>query len=221
MNEDKKQSSKLFVFFEWVFAFLIINILTLCLVIPIITIFPAITAAYATMKESIEDSPYQVFRAYFRNFAKYSEKSFIVGLIITFIGSIARVSLWFYMTKVGSENILGQAGFWVMVVVLIILVFTILHLPLLIITFPSLKTGELFRTSLYICFRYFWVTFGMLLMLILMIIGVYLYYIWFFIGLSLPIFLTLQISRSSYYYLKHIDLEKIVHQVDIEEENNE
>ena len=45
---------------------------------------------------------------------------------------------------------------------------------------------------------------------IIMLIGVLALPIWVVIGLSLPIFLSIKLTDATYYYLRKIDLEKII-----------
>ena len=78
-NIDKKYSSKLYRFFDLLYHLLVINILIIIISLPIVTCFPAIVAATATIKNDLEET--NVFKAFFRNFKKYFFKSFVLGLI--------------------------------------------------------------------------------------------------------------------------------------------
>ncbi|MFR7880438.1 MAG: hypothetical protein ACLU5J_02405 [Christensenellales bacterium] len=49
-NIEKKYSSKTYRFFDLLYKLLVINLLIIILSIPVITIFPAIVAATATIK---------------------------------------------------------------------------------------------------------------------------------------------------------------------------
>ena len=52
-NPDKKYSSKLYRFFDLLYKLLVINISMIILSLPIITMFPVIVAATATLKNNL------------------------------------------------------------------------------------------------------------------------------------------------------------------------
>ena len=111
-----------------------------------------------------------------------------------------------------------------------VIVITILsvHLPLLVVTFESFTVGEIYKTSLYVTFRYFLTTL-ILFVLQVLIIGTFIFCmfdprvlaIWLLVGISLPVFLQVKVTAAIYYKFSQIDFEKIMHQLDEEEEDDE
>ena len=75
-NIEKKYSSKTYRFFDLLYKLLVINLLIIILSIPVITIFPAIVAATATIKNNITETA--IFKPYFKNFKTYFWKSFLM-----------------------------------------------------------------------------------------------------------------------------------------------
>lgn len=218
MDVEKKYNSKAYRVFEWLFMLLITNICTILLICPIITSLPAITAMYATIKDSVSSGPYQPLKSYFKNFLKYSEKSFFVELVLGGVIVIAVIGVWFYNKRIGEGAIFSNFGFWVMMFFILIAVILLLHMPQLIITFTNLKTKELIKTSFYISFRYLGVTAVAFALLLVSIFGLAAAPIWFLIGLSGPAFLIIKFSEPLFYRLNKIDFERIMRQVDEEEE---
>ena len=51
MDQDKKVSSKTFKFFEWLFALVVTNLITIFLIVPIFTAFSAITTLIEVLKD--------------------------------------------------------------------------------------------------------------------------------------------------------------------------
>ena len=171
------------------------------------------------IKESITDGPYQPLKSYFKNFLKYSEKSFLVELVLGGIIAVAVIGVWYYNGKIGSNQILSNVGFWVMIFFILIAILLLLHMPQLIITFKNLKTKELIKTAFYITFRYLGVTGVAIVLFLISIFGLVAAPIWFLIGLSGPALLIIKFSEPLFYRLKKIDFERIMRQIDEEEEN--
>ena len=221
MDIESKYNSKGHRFFEWLFMLVFVNILTILFLIPIVTILPAITAMYATIKDSIAEGPNKPVRTYFKNFMKYSEKSFILELIVGFILIVAGISVWYYYGKIGAGELLSNVGFWVMFIFIIILLMMVLHIPQLIVTFESFKARDILKTSMFIAFRYLGITMIALVLLVISIVGIVAAPIWFLVGFSGPAFLVIKVSEPLYYRLNKIDFEKIMSKLDEEEENDE
>ena len=222
MSLEKKLNSKTYRFFDYLFGLVIVNLFTIILSIFIITLLPAFTAAYQTISDFKDVGPTKVFRMYFSNFKKHLEKSFIIGLFIIIIIVIASFSMYFYSRHFEATNFVGQAGYWIMLVVLLLLVLFSLHLPLVMVNFQSFGIMDTIRISIFICFRYFISSLIILGMNIVMLIGVLAFPIWVVIGLSLPIFLSIKLTDATYYYLRKIDLEKIIQKAkEIEDEEDD
>ena len=96
------------------------------------------------------------------------------------------------------------------------------------VTLESLTVGETYRTGFYVSIRYFLTTL-ILFVLQVLIIGSFIYCmidprflaVWLLVGISLPVFLQVKVTAPIYYKFSQIDFEKIMHQVDEEEESDE
>lgn len=232
VDYEQKLSSKPYRFFDQVYRLLVINVITIVLGITLIGLFPAFVAATATLKQG---NQMNVFKQYFKNFLRYFKKSFFVGLILLILYLVVCYAVYFYATSVVEDVkdfdwtlLFVNAGFIVCGVALIIITILSVHLPLLIVTFEKLTVGEIYRTSFYITFRYFLTTL-ILFVLQVLIIGTFVYCmfdprvlaIWLLVGISLPVFLQVKVTAAIYYKFSKIDFEKIMHQVDEEEEDDE
>ena len=176
-----------------------------------------------------------VFKQFFKNFLHYFKKSFFVGLILLILYLVVLYAFYFYATSV-VENpadfdwtlLFVNAGFIVCGVAVIVITILSVHLPLLIVTFESFTVGEIYKTSLYVTFRYFLTTL-ILFVLQVLIIGTFIFCmfdprvlaIWLLVGISLPVFLQVKVTAAIYYKFSQIDFEKIMHQLDEEEEDDE
>lgn len=196
------------------------NLSTFFLCLLVVTFLPAVTALNATIKYDMDEV--NPFKAYFKNFKKYFKKSFLINLLLLLIIGIVGFAFYFYAYNDIKDNvneIISQMGIIVMIILGIILIMVCVHIPLIIITFKSLTVGEIIKTAFYISFRYFLTTLILFGMFVLKIVGIIAFPIWIIIGISLPTFLGVKLTKPVYYKFEKIDLEKIMHEV--EEEINE
>ena len=217
-NIEKKYSSKTYRFFDLLYKLLVINLLIIIISIPVVTIFPAIVAATATIKNNITETA--IFKPYFKNFKTYFGKSFLMGLffLLSFAAGIYGYFFWSYQDFGNSEMM--EIFFYILIVVivicLIVFTFIIVHTPLLIITFNKLNNIQIFKTSMYVSVRYFLTTL-LMLFAVIVIVGVlvlclfvpWVLGIWMIIGISLPLYLVIKITTPIYYRFAKIDFEEI------------
>lgn len=222
MDYNKKMNSKFFLAFEWIYRLVVINLFTLLFICLIFTGIPGIVAAHATLKRGLSET--SVLKAYFRNFKKYFWKSFFVGLILIVVMAVIIYAFCFYSYQEAQwefDTIAFQMGIVVMIMFALVLALLCVHIPLIIITFPRLNVWEVYKTAFYVSFRYFLTTLILLAMLILEIIGVIAAPIWLLIGISLPMLLGIKLTAAVYMKFEMIDLEKIIKNVEEEEDEDE
>lgn len=218
MNYEKKMNSKVYIFFDWLYKLLIMNVFTLIFMCLIVTFLPAITAMNATIKYDINDTG--IFKNYFSNFKRYFLKSFLIELLFLVVIGIVGYAFYFYsygifdMDSYKTFKIIFQVGIVVMLLLGIIVLMMSMHLPLLIITFEELTVIETIKTAFYIVFRYFLTTLILLAMFVIKVVGTIAAPIWLLVGISLPTLLGIKLTYPVYYKFEKIDLEKIMHQVE-------
>ncbi len=222
MDFETRMNSKPRRFLDKVYGFVLANFLTILLSIPILTMFSALTTNLAVIMDVKENGSKGVFKLYFKLFWKNIEKTIVIGIILVLVITLASFSMYFYRTKLSETNIFGQIGYWVMLLISIIVLLFSLHLPLIIVKFPSLKFMDTIRLSLYVCFRYFLYTLIILIFVVIMIVGVIALPLWIFFGISIPQFFIEKFTQPMYIYLKQIDIEKIMakaKEIEMEEED--
>lgn len=232
LDYEQKLNSKPYRFFDQIYRLLVLNVITIILGATVIGLFPAFVATTVTLKQG---NQMNVFKQFFKNFLRYFKKSFFVGLILFIVYLLDIYAIYFYAkSEVIDPNpqnftlLFVNAGFLVSFIAFFIITILSVHLPLLIITFEKLTVGEVYRTSFYVTFRYILTTL-VLLVLQVLIIGSFIYCmidprflaVWLLVGISLPVFLQVKVTTPIYFKLSQIDFEKIMHQVDEEEEEDD
>lgn len=228
-NSQKKYNSKLYRFFDMVYRLLVVNIITIIISLPIITLFPSIVAATKTLKDNMSDG--SIIKSYFKNFGKYFFRSFKMGIVVILIYGAGAYGYFFWTFLIDYEQnpameVVAQVGIPVIVICLIIFTFMIVHIPLLMITFEKLTNGEIFKTSLFVSVRYFLTTLLMLFSVVL-IVGILLLSmitpgilaVWMILGISLPMFIIIKVTTPIYYRFAKIDFKKINDEVERDLEN--
>ncbi|MCI6508044.1 MAG: DUF624 domain-containing protein [Bacilli bacterium] len=225
MDYEKKVNSKLYRFFDFLYKLLIMNLLTFFLSLFVFTLFPAVVALNATIKNDIDEP--NPFKSYFSNFKKYFKKSLFIGILLLVLIAVVGFAFFFYSYNQPNveENakktmeVIFQMGIVVMVLLGIVILMVIVHIPLLMVTFESLTCGELIKTAFYVSFRYFLTTLILVGMFAIKVVGILAFPIWILFGISLPTFLGIRFTKPVYYKFEKIDLEKIMHEA--EEDINE
>ena len=227
-NFEKRYTSKLYKFFDLLYKLLVINISIIILSLPIITMFPIIVAAHATIKNDLQQS--SIFKSLFINFKKYFKKSIKMGMCLLIGFSVGIYGYLFWSFQDFNNNytmeLIAQIAIIVLIVCLIIFIFIIVHIPLLIITFEKLDNYQIFKMSLYVSIRYFLTTIIMLFsvvfvlgILFLCLIQPGILAIWMIFGISLPMYLVIKFTTPIYYRFAKIDFKKITDQIEEELKN--
>ena len=83
MMDDKKiMNSKVWIFFDWVWRLMVLNVLVLITSIGVITIVPAICAAFKSIKDTKENYTPNIFKNYFINFRYLFRDTFAFSIIL-------------------------------------------------------------------------------------------------------------------------------------------
>ena len=82
MDDKKLSNSKLWIFFDWVWRLMVINVLTIVTSIGIITIMPAICAAFKSIKDTKENYSSHIIKDYYKNFIYLFRDTFGFSIIL-------------------------------------------------------------------------------------------------------------------------------------------
>jgi uncharacterized membrane protein YesL len=203
---EKITNNKAYGFFDWIFRLVVVNLLTILLSFLVVTILPAIVAAAKTIEQYVRGSSDNVYRLYFSNFKRYSEKSFFVWIIYLLMFGVSVYGIYFY-TGFDTANFFASAGFYMMVFMILMLVFTLLHVPFVIMHFPSFSIKETVKASILIGVNNIKIT---LLLLLILLAGVALFPflpVSVLIGISVPLYLSVLLTRKIYAHLERINFE--------------
>lgn len=96
-------NSSFFKFWNKFIDLFFLNIVMLVCCIPVVTIGPAVTAAYAVLLKMVDDQEGYIFKDYFRYFKSNFKKGTVLGLI--FIAAVYALYIeWQVVTKMNDVN---------------------------------------------------------------------------------------------------------------------
>lgn len=218
MEEKKFANSKLFNFFDWVWRLLVLNVLTIIFSLGIVTIMPAVCAAFKTIKDTKENYTSKIFKPFLSNFIYLFRDTFVFSIIlVAIIGISGYAFLWYdgvVGTTTGSDNSLDQTWLTIALISIVIvilgtllMVMVFMQLPM-VINYFSYGFLDNIKLSFYMAFKYFITTiielFISIASVVLLINGLFNYHllpVWLFFGISLPLYVNYTVSRRFYRFV--------------------
>lgn len=218
MGEKKLTDSKLWIFFDWVWRLMVLNVLVILTSIGIITIVPAICAAFKSIKDTKENYTSSVIRNYFINFRYLFRDTFGFSIIlILLVGICGYAFLWYdgvVGTTQGNLEQMDQTWLTIAIVSIVIVILGMFILLMAFIQIPMVVNYFYYgfidniKLSFYMAFKYIItalletvVVIASLYVLLTALFEYYLIPIWLFFGISLPLYVMYTLSRRFYRYM--------------------
>lgn len=218
MGEVKVPNNKVFSFFDWVWRLMVLNMLTIVFSIGIITIMPAICAAFKTIKDTKENYTTKIFRPFINNFLYLFRDTFVFSIILVVVVGVAGYGFLWYDGVVGavtgSDNqmdktwmIIAMIAITVVVIGLIVVSMSFIQLPMVLNYFYYGYIDNI-KLSFYMAFKYPLTTIIELVVMIisgiLLFNALFLYHLlplWLFFGISVPLYVNYTVSLKFYKFV--------------------
>lgn len=201
---------KIVIFFDWLWKLFLLNVLTLVCSLGIVTILPSFSACINTINDIKEGNCKNIYKSFFLNFKALFKKSIFVGITMLIIISLFGYALFYYRVIIGAEEfkldtlgIIAYIGYYFSFFILVVLMIIANQMPM-IFNYFNFRFRDNFKFSLIVSFRFLFKSILVLLswgISIAMIIIPKLLPVWFFLGLSIPLFFTYLIMNPIYNYL--------------------
>ena len=209
MNNEKFINSKFFAVCEWLWRLVVLNFLTLITCLGVITILAAMTSCVKSFKAYQEGFDKNVFVTYWLNLKSCIVKSLIHSAIFVILGLAIAYAIWVYVLNLEAEDIEeGMVRFYTIGLSItfmfgLIVLISFLQYPLLF-TYFKFKFFEQFKMGIYMGVKYILITLvGLASVAGSVAMFLYATPLWFFIGVSLPLFLIYAVSKNKYGYLSY------------------
>ena len=219
MMEDKKlMNSKVWIFFDWVWRLMVLNILMLISSIGIITIMPAICAGFKSIKDTKENYSPNIIKNYFINFRYLFRDTFAFSIILIILAGICGYAFLWYDGVVGvtqgSVEQMDQTWLLIAIISIVVVIIGMLIMTMVFIQIPMVVNYFYYgfidnvKLSFYMAFKYIITTiietFIVVASAYVLINGLFTYYllpIWLFFGISLPLYVMYIVSRRFYMFV--------------------
>ena len=223
MNDKKMDSkSKVLIFFDWVWRLMVINVLVLITSIGVITIMPAICAAFKSIKDTKENYTSSIFRKYFSDFRYLFKDTYTFSFIFIFIIGVCGYAFLWYDGVVGATQgsveqmdqtwlTIALVSIVIVVIGTLIVITAFIQLPMVINYFNCRFTDNI-KLCFYMAYKYIITSLIEIVVVlasaILLINALFIYQlfpIWLFFGITLPLYVMYIVSRRFYRYVSETD----------------
>jgi len=170
----------------------------LTLVPVVIWLFPSIVSVTDVIRQYEDNQTNTIFKDFFKSLKKHFIKAFVIGVIIFLVAMLLYNSFNFFKINQGKQ-ITYLIGLIICISVIIALLFFIVHIPLTLVYFSDLTIIQYIKLSLIMAFKDFGSTILMVIITIIVAtLAILFYYVMFFGGFSLAIYLWVKMSYKNY-----------------------
>lgn len=195
-------------FADWFIRLIILNILIIIFSLPVITLYPAISAGYNVLHNYTIEKDVHLFKDYFNFFKEELIKKIGLGILLFLILLIGFTNIRYYsQTAQGANDYFYLIGYYV-TLTLISISFAVMMLTLIVIKVaPKTKIIHTFKLSLVLAGKFYFRTVVLILLNItpvLLLFTPITSLILVFMGVSLPLLLNVIITKPAVYYLESL-----------------
>jgi uncharacterized membrane protein YesL len=193
---------------DWIIRLVMINVLVIITSLPIITLFPSLSAGYKLFHKYINHDEVKLFNNYFKYFSENFKKKLWLGLVLIMLIILGYINTRYYVTYLNENTSWFYIiGYYITLTILLIGVIVNLY-ALTVITFAShARISLIFKFSLYLSGKFFGRTLLLFLTLtipFLLMVFSYTQIFMVFIGVSLPLLLNAIITNKITIYIKEL-----------------
>jgi uncharacterized membrane protein YesL len=197
-NFEKFVNSAFFRYADLLFKIVFVNVMVVIFSLPIITFIPALVAGYEQIKSFIEEKETPLFKSYIKSFKKNFSRNFFVGLIVMIVIGLLGLNIQSYYLQI-EKGMMYIIGLYISLILLFFILIMTLHIPLSCVYFPHLNTKGILKISFYIGMKYIFTSITLLIPLVMTILlASYSFPIYTFIGIGIPIYISLKLSIRIY-----------------------
>lgn len=208
-HEKKKLSEILNYYADWVIRVIIVNFLTILMILPIVTIIPALTSAYKIFSDALNKDETPIFKSFFSYFKEDIVNRIIMTLIFIAVLGLSIFNNRLYAAYIeDSAGIMYNIGYYITLIIIIGVVMVGLYLPLVFTERVGSDLRVITKISFFISGKYFVRTIFMavtLLIPFLMLTTPFFFLLFLFIGISTPLLIIAAITKKPREFLQETE----------------
>lgn len=205
-------NSKLNAFADWFGRLIVINIMIIFFSLPLITIFPAVSAGYNLLHDYVLHKNPRLVRDYIMYFRENIGKKILLNMIYTLILVLGILNVRYYLIVLEDDpSVFYTFGYYVMLALLTVLYAVIVYSIIVIKVIPKIKLINLFKVSLVVAGKFYFTSVALVVLTIspvLLILTPITSLILVFMGVSIPLTINVIITRRAVFYIEGIGEKK-------------
>lgn len=205
MNFEKLMNSKINAIADWILRIVVINILVILCSLPIITLFPAITAGYNVFSDYLDKKDVRLFSGFFDHFRNHIGKKILFGLLLVAIVYLSVTNSSYY-SSIMEQNPTWFfiVGYYVTLVLLAVVYATSLYTLVVFRCYPEIKLSRIIKLALFLAGKYYYITVFLVIVNtipVLMLFTPMTSVLFVFMGVSIPLLAHAFLTSPARYYL--------------------
>ena len=159
MYKEKKIFSIMNTIADWIIRFVVVNIIVITLSLPIITLYPAMSAGYNLFHDYANKDEVNLFRGYFGHFKKDFFKKLLIGFLLLVLIFLGYSNVTYYVDILNQQNHWCYiAGYYITSIFLVVAIVVTLLSITVVKVYPKIKYMNIFKLSFFVAGKYFFRT---------------------------------------------------------------
>lgn len=208
MNFEKLVNSKINVVADWIIRLVILNVLIIFFSLPIITIYPAVSAGYNMFNDYVNQKNTKLFQGFFTYFKEALGRKMLLSVIIVLVFVLGYSNIRFYSFNLENDpSIVNNLGYYITLSLLAIWYAITVYTIIVNRVNSKMKLMSLFKLSFFMAGKYYFITLALVVVNSLPIVLLFFpQTVVFFIlmGISLPLMINAFLTRGAVFYLENL-----------------
>lgn len=198
---------------DWILRIVTINLFLVFATVLIVPFYPALYAAFKLFRDWTSGKHTPIFDGFWGYFKENFKQKLFVGLIFVAVLLVAVLSLNSYNDYIKADDkLIYLIGYYVVLLCLIMFILVTLYTVLILIYFKDISLSNVYKLSLYVLAKYFYITFVVsflwLIPVLLVYISIYylnqLFVVFVIAGFSLTVLFWALISKPALRFLENL-----------------
>lgn len=208
---NKLFNSKLNEIADWIIRLIMLNVMMIFFSLPILTIYPAISAGYNMFSDYTSQKNPSLFKGYFKYFKTELIRKILLELIIVAVFFFAYLNIRYYDSGLEQNpSSFYLIGYYISLALIAIWIATSFYTIVVVKVKPSVKFRNLFKLSFYLAGKFYLTTLLLVSIVLIPFLLIILAstispLVFIFMGLSIPILLGALVTKKAVRYLEGLD----------------
>lgn len=208
MNIEKLAHSKINRVADWILRIIVLNGLMILTMLPIITIFVALSSGYNMFSDYVNGKNPPLIKGYIKYFKTHFLKKLGRGLIFIILSFFLFSNIRFYLVGLESDqSLIDLIGYYVSIILLVMLLTVMLYSLVVTSVYPKLRLRLFYKMSFFLAGKYFFKTIMLALVTLIpfvMFLTPFTMMLFIFMGLSIPVMLNVLLTRNARHYMESL-----------------